>query len=185
MKNLELQQHLKDRGLNIERYNLFLSEKFCVVFPLWNLSGQMVGFQTYNPFKPKHDNNLNPVELRYHTYVRRDQETNSTNIAVFGVDLLDFKQKFVFVVEGVFDACKLHNLGLNALAVLTSDAERYKSWLWSLGFVVVPVCEDDYNCAGLKLSLLANTNEVIYLSNGCDLGDLEQTVVYELFKKYL
>lgn len=178
-----LMQHLKERHFNLSLYpSTCVSESDnTATFYLWNLAGQMVGYQQYTPFKPKNDNSLKPSELRYFTYLTKTEHAQ-TNTA-FGLELLDPKRKLLFVVEGVFDVVRLHNLGLNALAVLGCNPKQMKNWLWSLGYVVVPVCEGDK--AGQKLSKLANTDLVLRLDDGVDLGDMKDEDVLKLFKKYL
>lgn len=183
MTNLTV--HLEERNLNLNLYNnVFVSEEEnLVVFYLWNLMGQMVGFQQYRPHKDKMNKELQPRELRYFTYLSKEEETNTHSLVAWGLELLNPKQKRVFVVEGVFDAVKLHNLGLNALAVLSCDPKQLKGWLFSMGYEVVPVCEDDK--AGKKLAKLSSNGDVVYLENGQDLGDMTQKDVNELFSKYV
>jgi hypothetical protein len=178
-----LHAHLKERHLNVELYpNMVLSEETnSATFMLWNLSGELVGYQQYTPERPKMDSSLDPRELRYFTYLKSEHQLKA--LTAFGVELLDQSQKYVFVLEGVFDTCRLHNLGLNALGMLACDPKFTKSWLWSLGYTVVPVCEGDK--AGQKLAKLANTDEVVYLPEGKDLGDLTDEEVLEYFSKYL
>ncbi len=178
-----LLKHLNDRHLNPSLYNAFLAEDgSTATFPLWNLSGQLVGYQQYTPFQPKCDKKLNPRELRYFTYLTKTDH-NAQMLSAFGLELLDPNKKYVFVCEGVFDACRLHNLKLNALGLLACDPKPLKSWLWSMGYVVVPVCEGDE--AGQKLKSLANTDDVVFLPQGKDLGDLTDEEVLSTFSHYL
>lgn len=169
--------------LNVELYpSLTVSEEEnSVTFMLWNLSGEMVGYQQYRPERPKVDLTLDPRELRYFTYLKAEEGLKV--LTGFGVELLDTSKTHLFVVEGVFDACRLHNLGLNALALFACDPKHTKSWLSSLGYTVVPVCEGDE--AGQKLSKLRSSEEVVYLPEGKDLGDLTDSEVLEHFEKYL
>lgn len=178
-----LKKHLEDRHLNTDLYpSMCVSEEeFCATFYLWNLAGQMVGYQKYTPFRPKNDKDLKPSDLRYFTYLKTSEHAQYNT--AFGLELLDQNKHVVFLVEGVFDAVRLHNLGLNALAVLGCNPKTMKNWLWSLGYTVVPVCEGDD--AGQKLAKLANTNSVVYLEDGKDLGDLHNDEVLELFCKYV
>ena len=82
------------RELNPSLYSGVTEHNNVYTFPLWNLSGQLVGYFTYLP--------------------------KSTNTA-WGLELLNPEKPYLLVVEGVFDAVKLHNLGVNALAVLAND----------------------------------------------------------------
>lgn len=180
----ELLKHLKSRHVNLELYKgLSLSEEdHSATFMLWNLSGQLVGYQQYRPHRPKVDHSLNPRELRYFTYATKT-DVSSQMHAVFGLDLLDTNNKTLFVVEGVFDAVRLHNLGLNALALLACHPKQMCSWLWSMDYTVVPVCEGD--AAGQKLKVMANSDLVEYLPENVDLGDMTDEEVLEKFSKYL
>jgi hypothetical protein len=177
-------EHLKTRHLNVELYHsLYVSEEEqTVFFPLWNLLGQMVGYQQVRPFAPKNDSELEPKQKRYFTWIRKfDKKTQ--HVTAFGLDLLNPKKKVLFVCEGVFDACRLHNLGLNALALLSCDPKPLKAWLWLLGYEIVPICEGDK--AGLKMAKLSSHGRVEYLNEGEDLGDMTEKAVYDKFEKYL
>lgn len=180
---MTLHTHLKERHLNVDLYpSLTVSEEEnSVTFMLWNLSGELVGYQQYKPERPKVDSSLNPRELRYFTYLKQEEHLKA--LTGFGVELLDPNKKHLFVLEGVFDSCRLHNLGLNALAMFACDPKHTKSWLSSLGYTVVPVCEGDE--AGQKLESLKNSEEVVFLPEGKDLGDLTDAEVLMFFEKYL
>ena len=175
--------HLKSRHLNVELYSSVhvCEEEQSVFFPLWNLFGQMVGYQQVKPFAPKNDSSLLPKEQRYFTWVSKSDSKHPL-LTAFGLELLNPKQKVVFVCEGVFDACRLHNLGVNALALLSCDPKPLKSWLWSMGYEVVPVCEGDK--AGLKMAKLSSHGRVEFLPQGVDLGDMEESQVVEMVEKY-
>ena len=177
-------EHLKSRHLNVELYSsVYVSEEEqSVFFPLWNLFGQMVGYQQVKPFAPKNDSDLEPKDKRYYTWVSK-HESKHSQVTAFGLELLDTSKKTVFVCEGVFDACRLHNLGLNALALLSCDPKQLKGWLWSLGYEVVPVCEGDK--AGKKMAKLSSHGRVEFLPEGVDLGDMSENEVFDMFSKYL
>ena len=176
--------HLKNRYVNTELYKgLTVSEEEqTATFFLWNLSGQLVGYQEYKPGRPKMDNRLSPRELRYFTYVTKLDPKRQMH-AVFGLELLNKNNKVLFVVEGIFDAVRLHNLGLNCLAMLGCNPKQMKTWLWSMHYEVVPVCEGDK--AGKKLKKLSNNGRSLFLPEGLDLGDMTDAEVLDTFKVYL
>lgn len=176
--------HLKSRSVDLSLYpDVHVCEAENVVtYPLWNLSGQMVGYQQYRPDAPKNDKSLRPSQLRYYTWLSKP-DGKSAALTGWGLPLLNSKKKYLLLVEGVYDAVKLHNLGVNALALLACDPKPLKSWLWSLGYHVVPVCEGDK--AGKKLAKLSNCGLVEYLPDGVDLGDMSQEDVNRLYAKYL
>lgn len=180
---INILDHLKKRHFDVNLYkDIFIPNSLnCIYFYIYNISGKFLGYQCYTPEKPKRNNQLDDAERRYNTEVT---EVNKiTEIAYFGLELLNPKDVNIFLVEGIFDACRLHNLGLNSLALLSSDVYRYREHLQSLGYNLIPVCEGDE--AGLKLMKLGNCNEIIYLGNTLDLGDLSDEEIYEIFKHYL
>ena len=164
------------RDLDIEKYSGVYHWGDKYHFPLWNLSGEMVGYQVYTPTATK-VRKKNPRDMRYFTYLPKYAMT------AWGLELLNPHQKYLLVVEGIFDAIKLHNLGVNCLAVLGSDSIHLKSWLHTLNHVIVPVCEGDK--AGRRLAKLATTDLIEQLPEGVDVGNMSRVEVHERFRKYL
>ena len=178
-----IKKHLEKRHLDISKYpSLYISEEHGkAYFWLYNLSGMIIGYQCYTPSLPKRGHHLEDHERRYCT--RMTKVDGSIMLTAFGLDILDPSKRDIFVVEGIFDACRIHSLGLNALAVLCSDIDFLSDFLKSLGYRLIPVCEGDE--AGAKLSKLATHKETIYLKEGYDLGDLTEKEVFDIFSKYL
>ena len=115
-----------------------------VQFPLYNLSGQLLGYQQYRPFAETKQNPECPSEAKYFNYLPTNKVT------AYGLESLNYDDPLLFVVEGVFDAVRFHNMGLNCLAVLSCDPKHLKEWLRLLPFYKVAVC--DGGAAGLKLA---------------------------------
>lgn len=138
-----LQDHLKRRHLEQERYHVWIDdENEVATFALWNLSGQMVGYQQYRPYGSKSAKNCRE-DGKYYTYISEGQ------IGVFGVETLCYKPELLFVCEGVFDICRVHNLGFPGIATLTNDSQHLRSWLKATGRKVIVIPDDDE--AGKKL----------------------------------
>lgn len=74
----------------------------------------------------------------------------TSKVTAYGLEFLNYDDPLLFVVEGVFDAVRFHNMGLNCLAVLSCDPKHLKEWLRLLPFYKVAVCDGDK--AGLKLA---------------------------------
>lgn len=176
-------EHLEERHLDTTKYpSLFISEEHRkAYFFLYNLSGQIVGYQCYSPELPKRDNRAEEFEKRYYTYLTKPSK--DIMLTAFGLDILDPKKRKIFLVEGIFDACRLHSLGLNALALLCSDIGFLEGFLTSLGYELIPVCEGDE--AGKKLAKLSTHGECIFLEEGYDLGDMLSEDIEKLFLRFL
>jgi hypothetical protein len=156
-----LQQHLKDRHMF---HKDVIVDKNSAIFMLWNLSGQLTGYQQYIPFAPK--KGKDPRKLRYFT----------RGGGVWGLQYLIPGVSVLYVTEGIFDAVKLQNLGLNAIALLGNSPKTLKLWLGSLGYTTVAVCDGDR--AGLELAKYAKYS--IILPEGKDLGDMEYLDILKL-----
>jgi hypothetical protein len=167
--------HLTSRHLNTELYSVIVNEDDDVAtFLLFNLSGQVVGYQQYRPGATKEKRN-DPRNGRYFTYITPD------TLGVWGLETFLFKRDVLFVTEGIFDACRLHNLGLPAVAVLSNNPRGLHSWLHSLARTVVAVADNDK--AGLALMKFGD--KALVCDTGKDLGDMTDEEVKELLQNYL
>jgi DNA primase len=167
-------EHLKERHLNTELHRPMVDEvERVATFLLYNLSGQVVGYQQYRPEGEKKPQN-NPKQGKYFTY--RKQPT----LGVWGVESLHLSPHVVFVTEGVFDAARLTERGYSAVAVLSNNTGwDLKNWLGMLNRRVVAVCDNDD--AGRKL---AKFGDVSVFCEDHDLGDSSDEFVTELLRKY-
>lgn len=145
----ELQRHLAARRVAFDLHRPVLDPvEGTATFYMWNPSGQLVGFQQYRPSAPKSVSN-DPRTGRYFTY-------RGEHLAVFGVESLSFAGP-VFVVEGVFDACRFTQAGRPALAVLSNNPRpQVASWLRTLGRQLVSVTDGDR--AGSLLAKVGHTS---------------------------
>lgn len=129
-------------------------------FALWNLSGQLVGYQTYTPHAPK-GRQENPRDQRYFTYVTPGQ------LGVWGLESLNVRRRVLYLAEGIFEACLLHRLGYAAIAVLGNDPQHLKSWLRTLSVRTVAILQGD----GPSQHLRKYADSAIQLATGTDLAD--------------
>lgn len=117
-----LKDHLLERNMDPSLYRVnYDTENGVITFFLYNLSGQLVGYQKYNPSATKQKNN-HPTECRYYTYLPKHTD------GVFGLDILNKSVRDIYVVEGIFKAATLHRLGYNSIAVLGNSPKRLKPW---------------------------------------------------------
>jgi len=170
----DLKHHLMRRHLNLDLHRPVLDDVNRVVtFYLYNLSGQLVGYQQYRPEGEKKPNN-NPKEGKYFTY--RQQST----LAVWGVESLHLNNNVVFLTEGLFDAARLTNRGYSAVAALSnSPTSDLRNWLTCLHKKVVAVCDNDV--AGRKL---AKFGDVAVFTTDKDLGDSDEEYVTYLITTF-
>jgi len=171
---MNLTEHLKSRHLDMTLHHPVLDEGTrTVTFFLYNLSGQLVGFQQYKPDSDKKLSN-DPRDSRYFTY------KNSQTLAVWGVESLHLTPNVVFVTEGVFDAARLTERGVSALAVLSNNPKpELKNWLSALNRKVVVVCDNDN--AG---KMLAKFGDVAVFTEEKDLGESPDEFVTNLVNQF-
>lgn len=140
---MNIYNHLHSRHLNPSLYpNMVIDEASNIAtFPLFSFDYRMVGYQQYNPAGIK-SFRRNPKLGRYYTY--------TSEPAVWGLESLHFTKNLVFVLEGVFDACRFHNYSYPAIAALTNNPVPLKEQILNLASLVIAVCDPDE--AGMKLS---------------------------------
>jgi hypothetical protein len=171
---MNVTQHLKDRHVNLDLHRFLLDEENQVATALlYNLSGQVVGYQMYRPGADKTARN-DPREGRYYTH-----KTEGT-LVVFGVESLHLTPNLVFLVEGVFDAARLSLRGFSALAVLSNNPTKdLKGFLKCLNRKVVVIYDND--AAGVKLAKFGH--EAVCLDSK-DVGDASEEELNQLLKNY-
>lgn len=174
----ELKQHLEDRHLNINLHRVIISNEVATIL-LYNLSGQIIGYQRYNPSFPSTmpgDGKQAVLrDRRYYNYISPGM------IGLFGIESYDVNCSCVFVTEGVFDACRLTNRGACAIAMLTnSPSSSMKNFLTCLGKPLIAICDNDK--AGMRLRSVGNHFEIV--QGGKDLGECSEDYVDYLMNKY-
>lgn len=169
-KHLSILEHLQSRHLDSRRYNVKIEEDRAF-FLLYNLSGQIVGYQQYIPHAPKTRNN-DPRVGRYFTRIANNA------IAVWGTESLQFKGP-LFLTEGIFDACRLHRYNLAAIAVLGNNPEKLRGWLYATSRHIVSFCDND--TAGKALSSYGHKHIV----GNTDIGDMTTEELEKHISPYL
>jgi hypothetical protein len=169
-------ENLKSRHFDLSVHTAWVDEDEGVAtFPLWNLSGQMVGFQQYRPAADKKRDN-HPRDSRYFTWRK------AKVVGVWGLESWNFTNT-LFVTEGVFDAARLTSLGYSAVATLSNDVDdSLARWLWMVRRVrpVVAVCDNDR--AGRKLAKCGTTYHV--MEDGKDMGEASDEYVTNFLRDY-
>jgi hypothetical protein len=174
---MNLTDHLKMRHMDLSLHKVWINEEEDVaVFPLWTLSGNLVGYQNYRRSLGKTRRNLE--DGKYHTY------RNRLTAGIWGLESWSLSDT-LFLTEGVFDAARLTERGCSAVALLANDTGlTTKHWLSLIrsGRRTVAVC--DPGSAGAKLAKNAHRSVVVDLGNDIDLSDAPDEYVDELIKEY-
>lgn len=169
---MTLIDHLHSREFDTDLHSAWEdSRDQCVTFPLWNLTGQMVGYQQYRPNASKAKKN-HPREGRYFTHVKDGR------VGVWGLESWSLTPGHLFITEGVFDACRLTARGYSAVALLSHRPNPSTvRWLVTLSRARTAVCDDD--AAGRKMAALGHR---AFTTLGGDLGDMSQDWVRNLLE---
>lgn len=169
-------EHLKSRHLDLHLHKVWISEKlYCASFPIWNLSGQLLGYQRYRPGASKALNN-DPREGRYFTRLV------DGDVGVWGLESWSLSST-LFIAEGIFDAARLTERGYSAICTFSNDVSpALARWLWITrqNRYVVAVCDND--AAGSKLAKYASTSHVVYGSK--DIAEASDDYVSTFLKDY-
>jgi hypothetical protein len=171
---MTLYQHLLDRGYDPTVSRAVVDEaNNTATFYLYSPTGKLTGYQQYRPDRPKtrEGKGMKPSELRYFTHVVPGE------LAFYGSESLDFDLRRVYLCEGVFDAVKLHALGLPCLAVLGNNPKPLRAFLNALGRHVVGVLDNDD--AGRALSKFCDE---VFVCQKHDPGDMTLDELKEFLK---
>tara|TARA_R110002020_G_scaffold41921_2_gene123197 strand:- start:1294 stop:1872 length:579 start_codon:yes stop_codon:yes gene_type:complete len=168
----DINTHLLERGLDISKYQAHMcQETVCATFWLFNLSSNIVGYQTYRPNSEKGRRSGERASLmKYYNFVSKPCASRDAQIAVWGLETVHLHDNIMFLTEGIFDAVKLHALGLPAIAVLCNNPKHLKSWIKGMSKTTIAVCDND--SAGKKLASIANY--AIFPNDDNDLGDMTE-----------
>lgn len=169
-------QHLQDRYYDVRHFPILGANdtERSITFPLWNLSGQLVGYQVYRPDADKTKKN-DPREGRYFTRVK-DQR-----IGVWGLESF-YDSEELFIFEGIFDASKVNDLcHVSTIAITTSTASpQLKGWLWMLRQQRPVISVGDGDPGGLKMKSLGHRFH--QMPEGIDMGDSSEDDVRKIIK---
>lgn len=97
------------------------------------------------------------------------------------------KRSPIIVVESSFDAIRLHQVGLKAVATLGATVSRYQISLLQRYATSIIICPDNDD-AGAKMidKIISNIKdksvEIINLKTGKDVGDLNDSEIENMFK---
>lgn len=171
-EQFDLDKHLSKRGIDTKKTQLIIDEENGdTYFFLYNLTGQMVGYQKYNPKYDKKGQNSkslgDPRKTKYYNWV--GEEDRSKKIAVWGLESYTWADKYLFITEGIFDIARAHQAGYPGIAVLCNDPNpQLGFWLKTLPQTKIVIYDNDK--AGEELRKLGDYS--FSIEDGKDLNDL-------------
>jgi DNA primase len=187
-----LKQHILDRHVDMNLHTVWLDEvERVATFPLWNLSGELVGYQAYRPDADKVQKN--DEKGRYYTYKGNklvpcwmDRPKHNRTIGVWGLESWNLSTT-LFVTEGIFDAARLTQRGYSAIAVLSNDPNTSTlNWLLQVRTQRPTVAICDPGAAGRKLAKTAHKAHTVCVTGNtaADLGDVDDDYVTKVIQCY-
>lgn len=165
-----IEEHLASRHVDMNLHTVYTSDTKAT-FMLYNLSGQIVGYQAYSPLAPNLSSNS--LDGRYYTH-------RSRHIAIFGQETIPFARRTVFLTEGVFDIVRLTKLGCSGLALLTnSPNSSILNFLYCLPYKLILISDNDKGGEILRKRLTGIVSDII-IPPYKDLGEAEESYVKEI-----
>ncbi len=171
-ESFDIISHLKERGIDPDKTRVIVNTKDSnVYFFLYNLSGQLVGYQKYNPKYPKKGQNKeNTMMIKYYNYI--SDEGKGKKVAAWGLESLNINDKYIFITEGIFDAARIHQAGYPGIAILCNDpSPSLISWINTLPQTKIVIYDNDK--AGRELIKLGDF--CFTVSSKKDLNDLSES----------
>lgn len=151
--------HLVSRHVDLSLHSPVLTDS-TATFLLWTPA--LTGFVQYRPWADKKGIG------RAGRYYMRGR-------GPFGWNTLD-RPGPVYLVEGIFDACRAHSLGYCALASLSNDpGSSFREQLRALGRPVIAICDGD--AAGRKLARYGHST--LCCPEGQDFSDVSEKWINE------
>jgi len=169
----ELKAHLEMRGLQTDSVYWVNEEELMVVFPLYDSTGNMIGYHNYRPNKDKVLNN-HPYESRYFTRVTKGWE------AFYGYRSRLYS-KTLFVTEGLWDAERVQEAGFSCYTLFSNNPKN-SAMLNLLRKVrpVVALCDGDK--AGRSLAKFGH--ESVVFEENRDANDYTPQELKLMLTKY-
>lgn len=177
-----IRDHLKSRHYDLSLHSTLISgDETEAYFMLWNLSGQIVGYQKYNPAYTRNQKN-DPKLSKYYTWKTKPDGKN-TQTGFWGMESWSFTNT-LFVCEGVFDAARLTNRRVSAIATLSNDLSKGLKNQFRLFRQMRPVVViADADDAGLKLAKAGHKSYVV--QSGKDLGEASDSEIDFILNRFL
>lgn len=177
-------EHLLERGVNPQTFKgLTVGDGFAT-FWLYEPNGRIVGYQRYNPNGIKTaDPNISNNDKKYYVYLSDLFYAKGNKAALWGWQYYNPNAKYIFLVEGIFDAAKIVNCNMCTFATLGNNPRILKQQIWLLSQKHIIVTVADNDSAGQALKKFGKFNLDVP-NDAKDLGEMEQLDVCSLLNKF-
>lgn len=123
----------------------------CLIFPIKNVVGEIVGLGGFNPFRYAQAHETQSWDIYYYQYSSKSVFTKG-NYLYYAGDSFDkaLDDGYLIVVDGLFDAISLNEAGFNAAAMMGSSVTD--AIVLQLRFIPNVIVARDNDAAGAKLA---------------------------------
>lgn len=137
-------QNLIERGMDPYRRDVVIDKETThATFLLYNLHGQLVGYQRYNPLGDKKHFYDEEDLVKYFTWVGNDN-VKGKKLACWGLDSIKSSTKILYITEGIFDANMIQKTGRACVALLTgTPSPQMIEFLNLLPYKKIAICDND------------------------------------------
>lgn len=172
--DFNLKDHLLSRHIDFDVHTVYMSDSKAT-FMLYNLSGQIIGYQKYDPLSP--NRSCNSIDGRYYT-----RRTN--HICVFGLETITLNTNLLYITEGIFDVARLTSKGCSGIALLTNSPNSSMiNFLDCLSYKLLLVSDNDKGGDILRKALTPIIDDHI-IPPYKDLGEATEDYVDSIIKHY-
>lgn len=149
----EIRQHLIERGVDPDRSDIIIDkENNKATFLIYNLSGQLVGYQRYNPLGSKKNYVKDEALMKYFTWIGKDG-TKGHKIACWGLESIKPSTRILYLTEGIFDANMVHKTGRACVALLSGTPDEHMmGFLRLLPFRKIGIADNDEGSSKSRFS---------------------------------
>lgn len=144
-----------------------------MMIPIRDLQGDVVGFNSFNPFAKLKEQEDDYSEVKYNISSKKVFNRNRFPLIPNGYEKM-FKDGYVIIMDGTFDALTLGSLGLNTFCNLGTVFSEYSTFI--LSFVGRRYLAMDNDRAGLTLFKSINKSIKCYRLSQNKFKDIDSYV---------
>lgn len=178
---MNIEQHYKDRGLLKPMENIQISNGGVLSTLIFSFLGEIVGYHLYNPFGSK--TALEKDNMKYYTFLSGIKLQKGYKSSLWGLEHVKNDGSTIFLVEGIWDAISILQLGYTAVSCLGADPVPLKNQISLLKATHKVVVIADGDKAGRKLCKYGHDSYIC--EHGKDPNSLESSELEKILLKYI